>query len=211
VPSTALPGTLPVEARFSGWNTYPAARGTGGITIVRRTPVITWQAPANITQGTPLSSTQLNARADVAGAFVYSPAAGTVLPAGAGQTLSAAFTPADTVHYTTATATTRITVVPSGRPPYLVPVSAVATREAGTGAVLVTVTIKNSGGAAASGVITTATLAWQGALELPPTGPIAEQGTATTVLKFPATVPAGPATAIIFTRDYGASLNVVVP
>jgi hypothetical protein len=88
---------------------------------------------------------------------------------------------------------------------------AVATREAGTGNVLLTVGIRNLGGPAESGVITTATLAWQGALELPPTGPIAEMGMATTVLKFPATVPAGATAAILFTRDYGSSLNVTVP
>jgi hypothetical protein len=212
LPPTALPGTLPVEASFSGWNSYPAASGSGSVTVVRRTPVITWQAPANITQGTPLGAMQLNARADVAGTFVYSPAAGTVLPVGARQALSTTFTPADTVRYASATATTKITVVGStSKPPYLMPVSAVATREAGTGVVLLKVTVKNLGGPAASGVITTATLAMQAPLELPPTGPIAEQGTATTVLKFPATVPAGPATAIVFTRDYGASLNVVVP
>ena len=53
--------------------------------------LITWNAPAAITYGAALSSTQLNATADVPGAFVYSPAAGTVLKAGT-QTLSVVFT-----------------------------------------------------------------------------------------------------------------------
>ena len=36
------------------------------------TPTITWNNPANITSGTPLSSTQLNAQANVLGNFTYS-------------------------------------------------------------------------------------------------------------------------------------------
>ena len=45
------------------------------------------------------------------GTFVYTPAAGTVLNAGAGQTLSVTFTPTDTANYTPATATVPITVL----------------------------------------------------------------------------------------------------
>ena len=45
------------------------------------------------------------------GTFVYTPAAGTVLIAGAGQTLSVTFTPTDAANYTTATATVAITVL----------------------------------------------------------------------------------------------------
>ncbi len=73
------------------------------------TPTITWATPAAITYGTPLSSTQLNATASVAGAFSYSPAAGTILSAGT-QTLTVTFTPTDTKDYTTATATVSLTV-----------------------------------------------------------------------------------------------------
>src|SRR5581483_3357279 len=43
--------------------------------------------------------TQLDAHADVAGTFTYTPAAGTVLNAGDGQSLSATFTPSDTTNY----------------------------------------------------------------------------------------------------------------
>ena len=49
-----------------------------------------------------LSSAQLDATASVAGTFTYTPAAGTVLDAGNGQTLSVTFTPTDTVDYNTA-------------------------------------------------------------------------------------------------------------
>ena len=56
-----------------------------------------------------MSSTQLNATANVAGTFAYTPAAGTVLKAGT-QTLSAVFTPTDTTTYSAATATVQLTV-----------------------------------------------------------------------------------------------------
>ncbi len=77
------------------------------------TPVITWPAPAAITYGTALSATQLNATVPggVAGTFAYAPASGTLLAAGAGQTLSVTFTPADTATYDIATATVTIDVL----------------------------------------------------------------------------------------------------
>jgi len=75
----------------------------------KETPTITWPEPAPITNPTPLSSTQLDATANVQGTFAYSPAAGTVLSAGT-QTLSTTFTPTDTTDYNTATATVMITV-----------------------------------------------------------------------------------------------------
>ena len=58
-----------------------------------------------------MSGTQLNATTTVPGSWAYSPAAGTVLAAGAGQTLSVTFTPTDTVTYNSATATVAITVL----------------------------------------------------------------------------------------------------
>lgn len=97
------------------------------------TPVITWPTPANITYPTPISSAQLNATASanqiagmqitgssgeetsisLSGSFVYSPPAGTVLPAGT-YMLSTTFTPTalGTAYgdYTIATASVPITV-----------------------------------------------------------------------------------------------------
>jgi hypothetical protein len=72
-------------------------------------PVITWPTPAAISYGTALSATQLDATANVAGTFTYSPAVGAVLAAGS-QTLSVTFTPANTTNYTTATASVALTV-----------------------------------------------------------------------------------------------------
>jgi hypothetical protein len=78
--------------------------------VQKATPVITWTNPAAITYPTALSSTQLNATADVPGTFVYTPASGTVLAAGMHQALKADFTPTDTANYNLATKTVYIDV-----------------------------------------------------------------------------------------------------
>jgi hypothetical protein len=70
---------------------------------------VTWATPAAITYGTALSSTQLDAVANVPGNFVYSPVAGTVLRAGT-QQLSATFTPTDTTDYKQTDVTTSLQV-----------------------------------------------------------------------------------------------------
>lgn len=63
-------------------------------------PALTWTNPAPIVYGIALGSSQLNAAAaynstNVPGTFTYSPPAGTLLNAGAGQTLSVTFTPSN--------------------------------------------------------------------------------------------------------------------
>src|SRR5262249_26305730 len=70
-------------------------QGSTNYTIVinKGTPVITWSNPADITFGTALSGTQLNATANVPGAFTYTPPSGTQLNVGNGQTLSVNFVP----------------------------------------------------------------------------------------------------------------------
>jgi len=83
----------------------------------KSTPSISWTTPAAIPTGSALTSKQLNAAASVPGTFTYSPAAGTVLNAGA-STLSAVFTPTDTASYTTASRTVTIT---AGRTFYVSP------------------------------------------------------------------------------------------
>ena len=72
--------------------------------------MITWANPADITYGTALGAAQLDATAPVPGTFTYSPAVGTVLKAGAGQLLTVTFSPTDTVHYTSASASATINV-----------------------------------------------------------------------------------------------------
>src|SRR6185503_15977664 len=70
-------------------------------TATRVTPTISWTPPAAIVYGTPVGATQFNATANAAGTFSYSPAPGTVLPAGSNQPLSVTFTPTDTTSFTT--------------------------------------------------------------------------------------------------------------
>ncbi len=91
------------------YNTIPNT--TVQITVsAKDNPVITWATPAPITYGTALSATQLNATADVAGTFSYTPPIGTVLNAGASVTLTANFVPADGVNYNSLSRTVQITV-----------------------------------------------------------------------------------------------------
>ena len=125
VTATAANGSISVT--YNGSSTLPTAAGSyavvatvsdtnysgtqsGVFTISQVTPRITWNTPADITSGTALSATQLNASAgDVAGTFVYSPTASTVLATGT-QTLSATFTPTDTTNYNQATAMVHLLV-----------------------------------------------------------------------------------------------------
>jgi uncharacterized repeat protein (TIGR01451 family) len=88
---------------------YTGASATTSITVNPATPTIIWAAPAAITYGTALGTTQLDAAANVPGTFSYSPGAGTVLAPGT-HTLTATFTPTDTLDYATAVATTSVTV-----------------------------------------------------------------------------------------------------
>jgi sugar lactone lactonase YvrE len=67
-------------------------------TAMRQRPTITWAASPAFATGTPLSATQLNATASVAGSFTYSPVSGTVLPADV-HLLGVTFVPSDTTQY----------------------------------------------------------------------------------------------------------------
>ena len=94
--------TLHVDFTPTDNTNYNVASKDVVINVLKATPTITWSNPADITYGTVLSGTQLNATASVAGSFVYTPAAGTVLSEGNGQTLHVDFTPTDTANYNTA-------------------------------------------------------------------------------------------------------------
>ena len=91
-------------------NNFTTANASTTITVSRATPMLIWPAPAAISYGTPLGPTQLNATANTAGTFVYVPGAGTVLSAGPSQALAVAFTPGNAANFTSATASTTITV-----------------------------------------------------------------------------------------------------
>src|SRR5439155_662336 len=89
---------------------FTTATKTVTIDVAKATSVITWSTPAAITYGTVLGATQLDATANTPGTFVYTPAAGTVLSAGTGQTLSVTFTPTDAANFTAATKAVAIDV-----------------------------------------------------------------------------------------------------
>ena len=125
--ATTEPAGLGVVLTYNGTATAPTDAGSytvaaviddtnyqgsasGSLVIGKATPVLTWANPADIVYGTTLGAAQLNATANVPGSFVYTPAAGATLPAGADQPLNVSFTPDDTTNYTTATAQAAITV-----------------------------------------------------------------------------------------------------
>jgi hypothetical protein len=135
---------------------YTTATKSVLINVSKAAPVITWAAPAPITYGGALGNGQLDASsAGVAGTFVYTPPAGTVLPVGNGQTLSVAFTPSDTVDYTTASATTTINVNAAPPPPSGVNLVVTKVLSRTGGNVVVQLTIANTGGTPANNVTLT--------------------------------------------------------
>ena len=97
--STTVPtnaGSYAVVATVTGTTHHGSASGT--LVIAKAQSNVTWSTPLPVTYGTALSSTQLNAMADVPGVFTYSPLAGTVLDAGL-QALGVSFVPTDTTNY----------------------------------------------------------------------------------------------------------------
>ncbi|MGA3161705.1 MAG: AAA family ATPase [Terracidiphilus sp.] len=104
-------GTHTITATFTPKDSSDdaPAQATVQLTVNKATPIITWQTPAAISYGTPLSAAQLNATALIPGTFVYTPAAGNVIAAGT-HTLSVTFTPTDTSDYTSAQATVSLVV-----------------------------------------------------------------------------------------------------
>ena len=110
---TAGPQVLTASFMPTDTTDYNTASASVTLTVNKTTPTITWNTPAAVTVGTALSSMQLNATASVAGAFVYSPDAGTVMSTAGNTTLSATFAPTDTTNYNNATATVLVTVNPA--------------------------------------------------------------------------------------------------
>jgi hypothetical protein len=88
---------------------YNTAQAAVQLTVNKADPTVAWKTPAPISDDTPLTASQLNASASVAGDFAYTPAAGQTLPFGK-HLLSVTFTPMDPENYGTAQATVSITV-----------------------------------------------------------------------------------------------------
>jgi Flp pilus assembly CpaE family ATPase len=104
-------GTHTLSAIFNSADTtdYAAVQATVHLTVAKAKPTtITWPAPEAISHGAALSAAQLNATASVPGIFVYTPAAGEILPKGT-HTLSVTFMPSD-VNFPEVQATVQLTV-----------------------------------------------------------------------------------------------------
>ena len=108
--------------------TYAPATATVTIDVARYVPVVTWPAPAPIPAGTALSATQLNATTTVDANFVYTPPAGTVMSAGAGQVLAVRVIPEDSLNYAIVDAQVTIDVTAGAvnGPPYTLTVTPAA-------------------------------------------------------------------------------------
>ena len=110
-PSSSVSGSpYPITCSGISSTNYSITFVPGLLTISKATPSITWSNPADITQGTALGASQLNATATVPGTFVYTPPASTILAAGNSQALAVTFTPSDGVDYNGATASVLINV-----------------------------------------------------------------------------------------------------
>ena len=106
-------GTYPIgfTAHFAGDLEHaPSEWVTAALVVAKATPQLTWATPAAITYGTALShAAQLNATADVAGSFTYTPGAGAVPHAGT-RALSVNFVPSDYQNYEVTSATVDLEV-----------------------------------------------------------------------------------------------------
>ncbi|HEY7170426.1 MAG TPA: Ig-like domain repeat protein [Vicinamibacterales bacterium] len=111
--STTVPvnaGVYTVEARYDGSTNYTPISRTMTLTISQAVPYVRWfPGPGTIVYGTALGAAQLSATASVPGSFAYTPPAGSVLNVGSYQ-LTAAFTPADPLNYTTASISATLSV-----------------------------------------------------------------------------------------------------
>ncbi len=94
--------------------TLPAASVARSFTIARAASSLRWDAPATITYGTPLGTTQLAASPGDAraGIVTYDPPSGAILGVGV-HTLTASFAPTASDTFAAATATVTITVTPA--------------------------------------------------------------------------------------------------
>jgi hypothetical protein len=89
---------------------YILAQASVSLTVTEIIPaVITWLSPASISYGTALGDEQLSASSPVPGSFLYTPAAGDVLPPGEHK-LSVIFTPDDQVRSAKVKAAVMLTV-----------------------------------------------------------------------------------------------------
>ena len=152
-------GSRTIRAAFNGGASYASSSDATAheVQATQRSVTLSWPAPADITYGTALGAGQLNASATVdgqavAGTFSYTPGAGTVLNAGAGQTLSVDFTPSDPASYAGGTATVNLNVLP--RTPTIVWTPPPSITVGPLGSSVLNASATGLGGAAVAGVFT---------------------------------------------------------
>ena len=217
VPARTAAGTqFSFTAQYTGTAAFAASQTSSArvVIIAKAQSTIVWNNLADITAGTALTATQLNASANNAGTFTYTPVAGTVLPAGDAQSLSAAFTPAD-ANYTTAAATVRINVKsapPSAAPAFVVSSSFI--RMSASGTVIAYLTLRNTATVTASNVIvTTLRINERPASSLPRgVGTIAPGSASTQIFSFANPGPAGTPGTLYITATYtGGQLQTAIP
>ena len=137
-------GTYQFSLYYLGGGSTAPTQTTITLSVLDKTPSISWTPPASVPCGTALSATQLNATANVAGTFTYTPAIGSVLSCtGSPQTLSVSFSPQNN-GFNTTTATVPITVL-SPTPP-TVTVTAIPDTVLPGGSVNVDVAVTCDGG-----------------------------------------------------------------
>jgi len=212
-------GPYSIRAAYSGTPIIRAAADdTKVLTVNQATPVVTWNNPANLSFGSALSGSQLNATASIPGSFIYTPAAGTVLPAGNAQNLFVQFNPTNSRSYRAVTASVQINVT-AGGPATLISTSTLA-RESGTNNVIVTIRIANTGGSPATAVlVNTARIGATSALTSLPASVsnIPAGGSSVVTLAFPASVGAKGARPVLSVSgtfsggSFGQSARVILP
>ena len=111
-------GSNQVVATFTAGDTNNYSSpvlSTNTVVVTKATPVITWNTPAPIIVGTPLSATQLNATSSVTGGtYTYTPAGGaTNLPVGA-NTLTVVFSTTNSNYISPVTNSVILTVNAAG-------------------------------------------------------------------------------------------------
>ncbi len=139
-------GSQTLSVTFMPTDTVDYNSDSAYVTLMvnKATPGITWNTPAAVNVGTVLSGTQLNAKANVPGTFVYSPSSGTLESVAGNPTLSTTFTPADTTDYNSASSTVVLTV--NALPPITPTVAVTPSASSVTTAQALTLTIAVSGG-----------------------------------------------------------------
>jgi hypothetical protein len=112
IPGSTHAGTYAIQATYSGTSAFGGSSdATATLKISQATPTVKWNNPADISFGTPLGASQLNATANVPGTFVYVPPSGTKLALGLSQGLSVTFSPTDSVDYAPVRTSVSINVV----------------------------------------------------------------------------------------------------